>query len=470
MRKVLKPILLIVLALSLLLAGCGGSGKNGAEGKDGKESAGTSDGEKGNAGSTVDLQQLANAKYGDVVTVGTFEQDGNKMNGAEPIEWMVMAKMPGRVFVVSKYVLERMPFENDENVNSAAYPDSTVRSWLNGTFYGEAFTAEEQAIIPLTDIVTTYVENYEKHTVHSDDHVFLLSYDEANKYLASKEGKPQIASPTEVVKATGIYVWENSGDENTPGGVVWMLRDSADSTYRYSEVDGGGYLSRDYGDDINDRSGVRPAMWLVYSEDEMNAYERDGVVPEDAELNQKLSGLKVGDKVEMGLFDPTSRVYGNVHAIIWTVLEIQDGKALLFADGNINYLPLNDDREAGTCYWEMCSLRAYLNSDEFLNWTFTPAERAKIALTAVHTEDDTTWNRAGGPDTEDYVFLASKEEIGKYFPAKEDAALAEENYWLRSADFVEDYMAYIYGGSGGTGSNNAYAYSGVRPMMWIDIQ
>ena len=480
MLKSLKPFLSVFLALTLLLAGCAGGDKtNETDGQAEKESAGASAGEKetsgtsadgnGSAGSAVDTTKLAAAKYGDIITVGAFEQDGNENNGKEPIEWMVVTKMPGKALVVSKYVLERMPFESDADVNSVTYPDSTVRSWLNGDFYQEAFTEEEKAFIPLTNIQTAYVEDYERHTTDSDDHVFLLSYNEVNKYIASKEGSLQIASPTETVKATGIYVWDNSGKENPTPGVGWMLRDSADSTYRYANVDGGGYIARDYGDDINDRGGIRPAMWLVYNKEEMDAYESDGVVPEDAELNQKLSGLQVGDKVEMGIFDPTSRMYGNVHAIIWTVLDIQNGKALLFADGNISSLPLNDDREAGTCYWEMCSLRTYLNSDEFLDWTFMPAERAKILLTAVHTEDAAAWQRSGGPDTEDHVFLASKEEIEKYYPAKEDAALAEENYWLRSADFVEDYMSYVYAGSGGVGSNNAYAYSGVRPMMWIDI-
>ena len=461
MRKYLKPILLVFLALTLLLTGFAGCGKkNDADGQGNSNSS---------AAATVDPAQLAGAKYGDIVTIGAYEQDTNEKNGKEPIEWMVIKKMPGKVLVVSKYVLERMPFEDDESVNSVTYPDSTVCTWLNGTFYEEAFTEAEKAMIPLTKIVTTYVEDYEKHTVDSEDHVFLPSYDEVNKYIASREGSLQIGSPTEALKATGVYVWDNSDQENPTPGVGWMMRDSGESTYRYADVDGSGYLSRDYGEDINDRNGVRPAMWIVFNEEEMNAYERDGVVPEDGELNEKLSGLQVGDKVEMGLFDPTARMYGNVHAIIWTVLEIKDGKALLFADGNINYLPLNDDREADTCYWEMCTLRAYLNGDEFLNWTFTPAERAKIALTSVHTEDDATWQRSGGPDTEDYVFLASKEEIKTYFPEQADAALAEENYWLRSVDFVDDDMAYVYAGSGGTGSNDAYAYSGVRPMMWIDI-
>ena len=470
MLKIVKPFVLVLLALTLLLTGCGGPGKTETGEPGGKEPSGTSAGKNDRSGNALDPALLAAAKNGDTVTVGAFEQDANEKNGKEPIEWIVMAKMPGKALVVSKYVLGRKPFEDDENTNSVTYPDSTIRAWLNGDFYQEAFTAEEQAMIPLSKIVTTYVENYEKHTAESEDHVFLLSYDEVNKYLASKEGSPQIAAPSETVEATGMYVWENTDMENPKPGVNWMLRDSGDSTYRYAKADGSGYLSRDYCDDINDRSGIRPAIWLVYSEDERNAYERDGVVPEDAELNQKLSGLQVGDKVEMGLFDPTSRVYGNVRAITWTVLDVQDGKALLFADGNVTYLPLNDDREADTCYWEMCSLRTYLNSDAFLDWTFTPAERAKILLTAVHTEDDSTWQRSGGPDTEDYVFLASKEEIAKYFPEKEAAALAEENYWLRSSDFVEDYMAYIYAGNGGIGSNNATAYSGVRPMMWINVK
>ena len=35
-------------------------------------------------------------KRGDVITMGTYEQDGNTKNGAEPIEWMVLDEKPSR--------------------------------------------------------------------------------------------------------------------------------------------------------------------------------------------------------------------------------------------------------------------------------------------------------------------------------------------------------------------------------------
>ena len=111
MRKYLKPILLVFLALTLLLTGFAGCGKkNDADGQGNSNSS---------AAATVDPAQLAGAKYGDIVTIGAYEQDTNEKNGKEPIEWMVIKKMPGKVLVVSKYVLERMPFEDYLNLLKA---------------------------------------------------------------------------------------------------------------------------------------------------------------------------------------------------------------------------------------------------------------------------------------------------------------------------------------------------------------
>ena len=162
MRKSLAMLLSVVLALTLLLTACGGKGTQNGPGEPGENgSNGSSQSENGGSG-TVDTQKLAEAKCGDVVTVGAYEQDNNKNNGKEPIEWIVVTKLPGKALVVSKYVLERMPFEDNDEVNAVKYPDSTVRAWLNGDFYEEAFSDAEKAMIPLTNVVTTYIEDYQK--------------------------------------------------------------------------------------------------------------------------------------------------------------------------------------------------------------------------------------------------------------------------------------------------------------------
>ena len=47
------------------------------------------------------------AKVGDFIEIGTFEQDGDAGNGAEPIEWMVLADENGKKLLLSKPALPR---------------------------------------------------------------------------------------------------------------------------------------------------------------------------------------------------------------------------------------------------------------------------------------------------------------------------------------------------------------------------
>ena len=57
-------------------------------------------------------------QVGQYVEFGTYEQDGDNNNGAEPIEWKVLAVEDGNALLISKYVLDwQMYNETDEKVN-----------------------------------------------------------------------------------------------------------------------------------------------------------------------------------------------------------------------------------------------------------------------------------------------------------------------------------------------------------------
>ncbi len=127
----------------------------------------------------------ANAKYlpGEIYRFGSYEQDNNSSNGKETIEWIVLdVKSDGSLFVVSKYALDRQSY-------NASYVDitwekSAIRSWLNSTFYSNAFSASEKAKIKTTSLVNS--DNPYTGTdggSNTQDKVFLLSYDEVKKYF-----------------------------------------------------------------------------------------------------------------------------------------------------------------------------------------------------------------------------------------------------------------------------------------------
>ena len=119
---------------------------------------------------------LKDAKVGDIVTFGSYEQDNSSDNGKEPIEWRVLDKgEDGSLLLISKYALEG---STDQLLkNSRNWSKSAMREWANSTFLSEAFSADEQKLIQETVL--------EKTT----DKVFMLSKDEALKYFNGNDDR-----------------------------------------------------------------------------------------------------------------------------------------------------------------------------------------------------------------------------------------------------------------------------------------
>ena len=82
---------------------------------------------------------------GDYLIFGTYEQDGVYSNGPEPIEWMILEENENGTLLLSRYVLEVKPY-NEERGNTE-WETCTLRKWLNDDFCHEAFTDDQIALI-----------------------------------------------------------------------------------------------------------------------------------------------------------------------------------------------------------------------------------------------------------------------------------------------------------------------------------
>ena len=125
----------------------------------------------------------------------------------------------------------------------------------------------------------------------------------------------------------------------------------------------------------------------------------------------------------------------------WTILDIQDGKALILSEYSIltNEEWYNQTDNAPIT-WETCSLRQYLNG-EFFN-EFTIREREKILETIVINDDNPDYGTDGGNNTNDKIFLLSIAETEKYINLiPEDV---ESWSWLRSPGASGEYAAALY--------------------------
>ena len=473
--KISKIIALIlaVLTVASVFSGCnlariiGGNKKTADDGKDGRPA-----GKRAEANTADVAAFLESAKAGDTFTLGAWEQDG-KNNGAEPITWIVLYQHVGKALVISEKVLEYGYFKKaaeDVKYTRCLYKDSDLRAYLNGDFYENAFTDKEKKLIIKSKIITAYAENYEAKTYETEDCVFPLSVDEATRYVTGK-GTAIHGAPTDYIyskyKSVLYSLKEIDGFGNA---ITWWLRDMGDSSEKAAYVEGWGTKASSYGGDVDGKAGVRPAMWVVYNENDATGYENGTAAPkEDPELNARIAALKVGDKFSFGTYDFNSYDLDGYEDIEWKVVGEDDGSILLIMTGSLEqdyFLRNADGGEPQHADWSVSDLRSRINSDKFINSLFSPQEKAKLLVTHVATPGGGSWGRDGGPDTDDYLFIPSREEIELYFPTNDERKLGDVSYWLRSPDFVEPHMQYVYA-DGGIGVKECFGYSGVRLMARI---
>ena len=205
---------------------------------------------------TVDF---SNVEKGDIVKFGYYEQDDDSSNGKEEIEWQILAIKDGKMLVISRYVLDCCPY--DEDYSNCTWTNSSVRIWLNEEFLPNAIGSKYQEKIlsldPSSEHNPDYAIDAESNT---QDRVFLLSVSEAKEYILSDDDRR--CSPTPYAETQGT--WVSDDYETTDGEATcwWWLRTPGMHQYYAAGVDYDGSISDAGIDVVLKNYGVRPAMWI----------------------------------------------------------------------------------------------------------------------------------------------------------------------------------------------------------------
>lgn len=200
--------------------------------------------------------QLRSAKAGDVVSFGVYEQDNNSSNGKEKIQWRVLDKKSDRVLIISDKALECLPFDTTEAKN-VTWETCTLRSWLNGAFLNDAFSAYEQSKILNTTVSADGNPRFSVNPGNTTvDKVFLLSAVEAEKYFSGENAL--------LCKTTAHVTLNNENVLQSGYGdaVSWWLRtpgSERNSAVFVSRINAIQYEGLPHSI-IN--TCVRPAMWI----------------------------------------------------------------------------------------------------------------------------------------------------------------------------------------------------------------
>lgn len=196
--------------------------------------------------------KVKSVNVGDVYKFGSYEQDNNKSNGQEDIEWLVLEKDGTKILVVSKYALDCKPYNT--SYTDVTWETCTLRKWLNNDFLGSAFSANEKAMIPTVTVSADKNPDYNTNPGNAmQDQVFLLSITEANKYFSSDSARQ--CKPTDYAVANGAW-------ESDSGNCWWWLRSPGGSQNFAAIVYNDGDVYEGGGDVDHGDSAVRPALWI----------------------------------------------------------------------------------------------------------------------------------------------------------------------------------------------------------------
>ena len=226
---------------------------------------------------------LKDAKIGDIVQMGTYEQDGDAET-EDPICWDVLDKDGDAVLLISHDVIAYQRFSDSRKC--VIWEDSEIRTWLNQEFYAEAFDETEQASIRETTLENPSTVGFAAHVDPSGDvqvresrpdtkdKIFLLSWKEAEQYYGNRltdasglgrrpsravlQKRKAIFTDLIIEEIPAMYPYSRhlpDGTERLP----WMLRSTGMKDYTILVIGYEGKWDQDYPDSYN---GVRPVMWV----------------------------------------------------------------------------------------------------------------------------------------------------------------------------------------------------------------
>lgn len=228
----------------------------------------------------LETVELKRAEVGDIVQMGTYEQDGDTET-EDPIYWDVLDKDGDSILIISHDVIGYQRFS--DSPNCVIWEDSQIRTWLNEEFYTNAFDKETQARIKesvlknpsIAGYVTGADESIWESRGDTTDRIFLLSWKEIEKYYGQKLPKAEalLCKPSEAVLQRYEEIKQQRIREKVPfgesapdvtEGISWMLRSTGKSQNQISIIRGDGYYSQCMADYYQ---GVRPAMWIYVGDE-----------------------------------------------------------------------------------------------------------------------------------------------------------------------------------------------------------
>ena len=155
-------------------------------------------------------------------------------SNGQDIRWKVLTVENNMALLLCSNLINEMPYYlSNSNIT---WENSTIRSWLNGSFFESSFTPSERTrIVTVTNNNAGSVMHFTKGGNTTNDQVFLLSLNEVKKFLPFASGR-----------SLGKWWWLRS-----PGCYQNLVM----AVFSDGKIHNDGYTPDKSG-------GVRPAIWI----------------------------------------------------------------------------------------------------------------------------------------------------------------------------------------------------------------
>lgn len=414
---------------------------------------------------------------GDTISLGKYEQDGDLTNGSEELKWMVKDVTDGKAYLLCDTFFPELTYNESRGNNS--WESSSLRKWLNESFYEEAFDEDEKGVIALSKINTIRYELSE-NGIDLDakrgeeitlDNLFIPSYLEVKEF-----GGKAIKAKNKIKDSTNAHV-----DENVTGETIDSL-----------ERDNFFWLRDQYG---NARGFIlektRDVFYISLCFRQLGYI----MVRPMLYITDLGGSTKIGDAYDFGSYEQDGNSANGKEALNWTVCEAKDGELLLLCNVAVTAMPYSENESS----WTNSTLRKWLN-EEFYENAFTEQEKLRICETEIKTREFDQFLVFNKIDYENYkteevtmdkVFVPSYKDIHMITPCYSTKKSLEDyttylesyynagqydrgEYWLRDpyGDYDYDNLSFSFGKD--KGSEAIYTLEtdcelGVRPALYLDL-
>ncbi len=328
---------------------------------------------------------------GDVVRFGRYEQDNDRANGAEGIEWIVLDVQGEKALLLSCYGLDCKTYYKSQT--PVTWETSDLRTWLNGDFYTAAFNGDEQGRILTAQVTADRNPEYNTDAGNeTEDKVFLLSATEADRYLTEEMAKCQATA----------YTLAEGGSSGKNGYSWWFLRTPGSEQKMVMIIKTDGTMNT--GGAVPDGKGAngvnRPALWLdlsnweAYEQPSAPAIPTENTQTEPVPEKESVPAFTAKDTEDSPyVIGSTENTFSGLHQRMCVNLDLKanpipkpDEDMGAIGSETLHAKVLKDDSES---YEYIGYCRGWDGKDRYICWSWTGIHEdgSTIAMLVFYTPD-----------------------------------------------------------------------------------